>query len=156
MKEIVVVETELSVPYFFAVIEDGFVVKSYFSNDSTGEKITSKIGKRLKKDLKYYFSGLRDVSDYPTKFKATNFTLRVLEEVKKIPYGETRTYKDVAERIGVKGYRAVGRALSLNPVPIIIPCHRVVGSKDLGGYMGKKGERLKRELLMLEKIELDK
>ena len=65
----------------------------------------------------------------------TPFTQKVLLEIQKIPFGQTKTYKEVAEAIGnPKAQRAVGGACGRNPYPLFIPCHRVVGSKDLGGF----------------------
>lgn len=81
--------------------------------------------------------------------RATPFQLRVWEETLRIPYGTTVTYKELATRLGIpSGARAVGQALKKNPVPIIIPCHRVVGKKGLTGFAG--GLEWKRRLINLE------
>lgn len=81
----------------------------------------------------------------------TEFERDVLECTRRIPYGETLTYSEVAEAIGRPGAsRAVGAALGKNPYPIIIPCHRVVGKNSLGGYSGG-GTAVKRKLLEIEK-----
>ena len=83
----------------------------------------------------------------------TRFEEKVYTVVKKIPFGETRTYKWVAEKVGVKGAsRAVGNALNKNPFPIIVPCHRVVNS---GGFPGEYafGADLKKKLLELERTK---
>lgn len=82
----------------------------------------------------------------------TAFTRRVLEETKKIPYGETRSYRDIARAIGMNNAaRAVGQALKRNPVPIIIPCHRVIcEDRTLGGFSMKNVS--KRYLLRLEGV----
>ena len=80
----------------------------------------------------------------------TEFQRRVLSFVASIPPGKTLTYGQVAERLGgPKAARAVGSALGKNPFPLIIPCHRVVGSKGIGGY--SSGVELKRRLLKIEK-----
>ncbi|MGE3610828.1 MAG: methylated-DNA--[protein]-cysteine S-methyltransferase [Bacteriovoracaceae bacterium] len=79
----------------------------------------------------------------------TPFQARVLKEMKKIPYGEIQTYKDLALRMKTKGYQAIGSACGKNPFLLIYPCHRVVGSKDLGGFA--HGLKMKKELLLLEK-----
>ena len=86
----------------------------------------------------------------------TRFEEKVYTVVKKIPFGETRTYKWVAKKIGTsKASRAVGNALNKNPFPIIVPCHRVVDSKgSIGGYAF--GQDLKRRLLELEDAFRDK
>jgi len=76
----------------------------------------------------------------------TPFERRVLFEVMKIPRGEIRTYKNIADAVGTNAYRVVGTALSKNPLPIIIPCHRVVKSDlNIGGYKG--GMEMKKEIL---------
>ena len=84
----------------------------------------------------------------------TVFQIQVWEEIKKIPRGETLSYKQIALTIGrPKSSRAVANACGKNPYPIIIPCHRVVKSNgSLGGYSGKGGRNKKRELLKKERI----
>ncbi len=83
----------------------------------------------------------------------TVFDRSVLRAVRRIPYGETLSYKEVARRVGRPGAsRAVAGALSRNPVPIVIPCHRVIGSDgSLRGFSAPGGMSLKRSLLLLEK-----
>jgi len=79
----------------------------------------------------------------------TEFEQAVLNETKTIPYGETITYAELARRIGRDGAaRAVGQALSKNPYPIVIPCHRVVARSGIGGYSGGVG--VKKKLLEME------
>ncbi|ADE37355.1 methylated-DNA/protein-cysteinemethyltransferase [Methanohalophilus mahii DSM 5219] len=80
----------------------------------------------------------------------TKFQREVLEATRKIPYGQTRTYGQLAEDIGKsKASRAVGRVLNKNPYPLVIPCHRVVAKNSIGGYAG--GKELKKKLLEMEK-----
>ena len=88
------------------------------------------------------------------KLVGTSFQIRVWKEIKKIPHGEIRSYKQIAKAIGrPKSSRAVANACGKNPYPIIIPCHRVVKSDgSLGGYSGIGGKNKKRELLKKEKI----
>jgi methylated-DNA-[protein]-cysteine S-methyltransferase len=98
-----------------------------------------------------YFNG--DKIDFPDEFDlsgATPFQRQVWEVTRLIPYGETRSYKWVAEQMGKSGAsRAVGQALAKNPLPILIPCHRVVNIDGrLGGFSG--GLEMKRRLLNLE------
>ena len=90
------------------------------------------------RQLTEYFAGTRTDFDLPVKPYGTEFQLKVLEELKKIPYGTTCSYADIAERIGQpKAMRAVGAANGRNPIPVIIPCHRVIGSSgDLTGFGG--------------------
>ncbi len=107
--------------------------------------------KGLLDDLKRCFSGEAVELDYPTDLSGTtDFQRRVWSETKKIPRGETRTYSQVAEAIGSpRAYRAVGQALGANPVPMIIPCHRVIGSDgSLTGFGSGLGT--KEWLLRLE------
>jgi methylated-DNA-[protein]-cysteine S-methyltransferase len=105
----------------------------------------------LVKRLRSYFAGERvSFNDKPDPSSASAFQRRVWEITRLIPYGETRSYGWVAGQLGKDGAaRAVGRALGQNPLPVIIPCHRVV-AKDgsLGGYSGGVG--IKKELLRLE------
>lgn len=100
--------------------------------------------------LREYFAGDRKDFDLPLRLHGTVFQLRVLDELRQIPYGETTTYADIAERIGSpKAVRAVGAANARNPIPIIVPCHRVIGSNgNLTGFGG--GLDTKEALLRLE------
>lgn len=105
----------------------------------------------LMERLRIYFGGHK--ADFPDELdlsRATAFQRKVWEVTRLIPYGKTRTYGWVANQIGQpKAMRAVGQALSRNPLPIIIPCHRVIASDGkLGGFTG--GLDMKRSLLSLE------
>lgn len=103
-----------------------------------------------RKQLTEYFAGQRKSFDLELKPTGTEFQLQVLDELQKIPYGTTCSYGDIADRIGrPKAVRAVGAANGRNPIPIIIPCHRVIGaSGDLTGFGG--GLPTKEALLRLE------
>jgi methylated-DNA-[protein]-cysteine S-methyltransferase len=103
-----------------------------------------------RKQLNEYFAGKRKHFDLPLKLNGTEFQLQVLDELQRIPYGETTSYGDIANRIGrPKAVRAVGRANGRNPIPIIVPCHRVIGSNgSLTGFGGGIGA--KQALLRLE------
>lgn len=100
--------------------------------------------------LQAYFEGTLREFDLPLRPGGTEFQRRVLEELRKIPYGMTVSYGDIARRIGKpKAVRAVGAANARNPIPIIIPCHRVIGaSGDLTGFGG--GLAVKQALLRHE------
>ena len=100
--------------------------------------------------LKEYFSRRRKVFDLSVEIRGTDFQQKVWNELKKIPYGETITYGELANRLGDKNFmRAVAAANGANPIPIIIPCHRVIGSDgSLTGYGG--GLDVKQKLLELE------
>ncbi len=100
--------------------------------------------------LSEYFSGSRRQFDLPLDLHGTVFQLAVWRKLLKIPYGKTVSYGELALEIGKpKAAHAVGAAVGANPIPIIIPCHRVIGKKgDLVGFGG--GIELKRRLLVLE------
>lgn len=105
---------------------------------------------RLFKLLDSYFKGKKVLFDMDIDPEGTEFEIKVWRALLRIPYGETRTYGDVAAEIGVKGgARAVGGACAKNPLPIIVPCHRVVGASGLGGYSAG-GAGTKEMLLRLE------
>jgi AraC family transcriptional regulator of adaptative response/methylated-DNA-[protein]-cysteine methyltransferase len=107
-----------------------------------------------KQALLAYFDGRQIPSDLPFDIRATAFQRRVWSYLQSIPYGETRSYRQVAEALGQpSAARAVARACAANPVALAIPCHRVVrGSGDSGGY--RWGLQRKRKLLRLEKAAL--
>ncbi len=102
------------------------------------------------RQLKEYFAGERHEFDLPLRLDGTEFQLLVLEELRRIPYGKTTSYGAIAARIGrPKAVRAVGAANGRNPIPIVVPCHRVIGSGgDLTGFGG--GLDTKEALLRLE------
>ena len=96
----------------------------------------------------YFFEG-RKKFDVAFKISPTNFRLKVYQEMQKIPYGKSITYSDLACKVGSpKAFRAVGTACGKNPLPLIIPCHRVKAKSGLGGFTG--GLNIKRFLLSLE------
>lgn len=101
-----------------------------------------------------YFAGRRKAFDLPLDLsRLTPFQRAVLQETLAIPYGQVRTYGEVAAAVGnPKAARAVGRALGQNPVAVVVPCHRVIGSDgSLHGYSGAGGLATKRFLLDLER-----
>jgi methylated-DNA-[protein]-cysteine S-methyltransferase len=104
--------------------------------------------------LQSYFAGERKNFDLALILEGTDFQKRVWTALRKIPYGETISYKELAEMIGSpKAVRAVGAANGANPIPIIIPCHRVIGNDgSLTGFGG--GLPLKKQLLELESHQL--
>jgi methylated-DNA-[protein]-cysteine S-methyltransferase len=101
--------------------------------------------------LRAYFDGVRRKFDMPVSQKGTSFQKRVWKAVADIPFGETRSYSDIAAAIGnPAAVRAVGAANGRNDVPIVIPCHRVIGSGgELRGYAG--GVAIKEALLAFER-----
>jgi methylated-DNA-[protein]-cysteine S-methyltransferase len=107
------------------------------------------------KQLKQYFAGKNKVLDFEVAVEGTEFQKDVWREIANIPFGETKTYGEIAEAIGrPKAVRAVGGAVGANPVPLVIGCHRVLGaSGKITGYSGGDGLPTKRMLLALEGIQ---
>ena len=103
------------------------------------------------RQLRAYFAGERHAFALPLRPAGTEFEVEVWEELRRIPYGETLSYGELAGRVGNPGAaRAVGRANACNPIPIIVPCHRVIGADgSLTGFGG--GLDTKRRLLDLER-----
>ena len=112
-------------------------------DDRKNKNVLNQLKKYLKGDLKRF--------DCKTDFKGTPFQKRVWSALAKIPYGQTRSYKEIAQSIGhPKAFRAVGNANGQNSIPLIIPCHRVIESNGgLGGF--GHGIEVKRRLLDFEK-----
>lgn len=102
------------------------------------------------RQLQEYFAGKRTVFTMPYALNGTSFQQAVWTQIAKIPYGQTVTYKDIAQAIDKpRAFQATGRAVGANPLAILIPCHRVVGSKgELTGYAF--GLEMKKSLLNLE------
>jgi methylated-DNA-[protein]-cysteine S-methyltransferase len=101
--------------------------------------------------LDEYFAGERTDFDVPMELDGTEFQREVWAELSRIPYAQTISYGELARRVGrPKGPRAVGQANGRNPIPIIVPCHRVLASNGIGGYGG--GLPMKRALLAVEGV----
>ena len=102
------------------------------------------------RELKEYFAGKRREFTFPLDLRGTDFQVKCWRALLDIPYGETRTYADIARAVGQpRGFRAVGLANNRNPIAIVVPCHRVIASDGtLCGYGG--GLDVKRRLLELE------
>ncbi len=135
--------------------DDPSIVKNRLMANQPDAQETIKQFLPLTKELDRYIKGEKIEFDVPVDLSALpSFTQEVLKEVKKIPYGETRTYGWLAKRIGLKNAaRAVGNALKANPIPIIIPCHRVIrGDGTIGGF--SLGIHIKKRLLSIEGIAL--
>ena len=116
-------------------------------------KSPSKFAKEVQSQLNAYFNGKLKKFDVPLHVEGSDFSLKVFKELTKIPYGKTKSYKQIAEKIKEpKSARAVGRVSGSNKIPIIIPCHRIVGSNgELVGYSGGGGLLFKSYLQLLEK-----
>jgi methylated-DNA-[protein]-cysteine S-methyltransferase len=112
---------------------------------------TPAVLKEAAAQLEEYFARGRREFDVPLGLDGTEFQRDVWAELTRIPYGETMSYGELARRVGrPKGSRAVGQANGKNPIPIIVPCHRVVARAGIGGYGG--GLPVKRALLALEGV----
>jgi len=134
---------------FFNVETDGQVVKrAFFSKDPVFERGSSE----LSLQLEAYFSGERVEFDCILEPDVSSFVSEVLRVVRSIPYGNVKTYGEIAMMVK-SSPRAVGQALKRNPIPILIPCHRVVAKSGIGGYSA--GVELKRALLELEGLIFD-
>lgn len=130
----------------------GLVFSDYKKEDEI-EKETELI-KKAYTQLEEYLSGKRTEFNIEIEMIGTEFQKKVWKELLNIPYGETRSYKDIAIAIGnEKACRAVGNANNKNPIAIIVPCHRVVGSDgSMTGYAG--GLNIKEKLLKIEKCSV--
>lgn len=135
------------------VEENGQIIRILWDKDTKEEVIQkdTKLLEEASKQIEEYLDGKRTKFELPLKLNGTEFMKKVWKALQEIPYGETRTYKQIAEKIGnPKAVRAVGMANNKNKIPIIIPCHRVIGSNGkLIGYA--LGLDKKQWLLDLEK-----
>ncbi len=104
---------------------------------------------QISAEMAAYFAGSRSGFATPVAPKGSPFQHRFYAALCAIPYGETRTYGDLARELGVSA-QAIGQACGANPIPIIIPCHRVLAADGLGGYSGAGGIEAKVALLKLE------
>jgi methylated-DNA-[protein]-cysteine S-methyltransferase len=131
--------------------EDGFITALDFSGAPEEMLPGSALTDRARQELKEYFEGTRTVFDLPLAPYGSPFMKKVWDSLLTIPYGKTASYKEIAKAAGnAKACRAVGMANNRNPIPIIIPCHRVIGSDgSLVGYGG--GLNIKKALLELER-----
>jgi methylated-DNA-[protein]-cysteine S-methyltransferase len=150
-------------PLLCVVGEDGSVVRIEFENGRDAQKVTRKLaaeGFRVEEDahrtaevrrqLEEYFAGERQTFELSLAPEGTPFERTVWTELSRIPYGQTRSYVEIARAIGRPGAaRAVGRANGANPIPIVVPCHRVIGANgSLTGFGG--GLDVKSRLLEIE------
>ena len=122
--------------------------------ERTRERAASPVLKEAARQLDRYFRRKLRHFDLPLAARGTDFQQRVWKMMRDIPYGETATYGGMAMALG-SGPRAIGMACGRNPIPIIVPCHRVLasGGKE-GGFSGGRGLPTKRQLLALEGVVL--
>lgn len=129
----------------------GLLTAVEFDAQPVGGRVDDPLLDEAERQLREYFAGERRTFDLPLANDGTEFQRKVWGELRRIPYGETATYGEVARRLGYEPVvsRAVGAANGANPLPILVPCHRVVGADgSLTGYAG--GAERKRVLLELE------
>lgn len=133
------------------VEENGKLCNLRFGMQEIGETEETSLIKEAIRQLDQYLEGKRKSFDLPLEMDGTEFQKKVWQALREIPYGETISYKELAQRVGSpKGYRAVGGANNKNPIPIIVPCHRVIGANGtLVGFA--LGLATKEKLLELEK-----
>ncbi|MDC7246063.1 MAG: methylated-DNA--[protein]-cysteine S-methyltransferase [Sphaerochaetaceae bacterium] len=142
--------------YHVLIAERDGSIHTIFSNTdshqhpSLGEERETDVIREASMQLKQYFEKSRRTFTFPIEITGTPFQRRVYNALLEIPYGQTASYKEIAERAGSpKGYRAVGNTVNRNPLWIAVPCHRVIGSDgSLVGYAG--GLQMKKKLLEIE------
>lgn len=121
-----------------------------WTRSAKSSRTNDPILKKAALQLAEYFAGRRTKFDLPLRPDGTDFQKSVWRMMQKIPAGKTRSYGEVAANLN-SGARAVGTACGRNPIPIIIPCHRILGANGaMGGYSGQGGTTTKQKLLALE------
>lgn len=150
--KIIADEKGVTESYFCGNSDESLMAYFRSNPDQTGNAITHEAAKQLTE----YFAGARKSFDLPLAPAGTDFQRQVWDGLLTIPFGEAKTYGEMAAQIGKpKAYRAVGGANGKNPIGIFIPCHRVIAAKGkLGGYSG--GLEYKEFLLKLEGIPYEK
>lgn len=150
MKNTIFIETTLGLIGISEI--DGFITELFFAKDTNNKAGGQEtlLLKEAEKQVIEYLSGTRQVFDLPLAATGTDFQKLVWETLRTIPYGETRSYQQVAEMIGKpNAFRAVGMANNKNPILLVTPCHRVIGKNGkLMGYVN--GLAVKEKLLKLE------
>ena len=127
--------------------EDGQIIRLSWHDHAEGTPTA--LLEDARRQLEAYFRGDLKLFDLPLAPKGNPFQQTVFAAMSEIPYGETRTYGSIADELGTFG-QPVGQACGANPIPIIIPCHRVLSATGLGGYSGAGGLDTKITLLKLE------
>lgn len=134
--------------------EDSHIIRIEITDENENKNL-NKMQNEIKNKFVDYFNGKGLLDDLPIKINATPFREKVYVELLKVSYGQTVTYKDLALRINnPNAARAVGSAMKNNPLPFVIPCHRVVGTNNPGAYA--YGADLKYFLLDMEKANAHK
>lgn len=130
------------------LIEDGGAITA-LAWGVAARQDASQLLARAARQLAEYDAGRRQDFDLPLRVKATDFQRAVCDAMSAIPFGYTRTYGEIARDLGVPA-QSIGQACGANPIPIIIPCHRVMGAKGLTGFSGAGGVETKVALLRHE------
>jgi methylated-DNA-[protein]-cysteine S-methyltransferase len=128
-----------------------FLERISFLNSTLTEKSNHSILEQTSIEIKSYLQGKLKDFTIPIDlayFSDSEFQISVWKEIAKIDFGKTTTYKDISQALDTKGYQAVGTATGNNPIPVIVGCHRVLGTDGLGGFSG--GIELKKILLSIE------
>ena len=137
---------------------DRGLARIHFDPEGQEDELARVFGRRVlrspiddvRRELEEYFDGRRREFDLPLDLRVASFNAEVLAELARVPYGVTTTYGTLADKVGhPKAARAVGTVMNRNPIPIVLPCHRVVGANgSLTGYAGGLDRKL--QLLQLE------
>ena len=126
------------------------IIKIFGKKVKIDESLIDVDERRIERDMNFYFAGKLKRFNYKIKYEKIPAQLRALmRALVKIPYGETRTYGEIGRMLNMHP-RKVGMLCAKNPLPIIVPCHRVVGKYGMGGY--SYGKELKTKLLELESL----
>nr|WP_243431467.1 methylated-DNA--[protein]-cysteine S-methyltransferase [Algoriphagus lutimaris] len=131
-------------------LDEGKLTLLQFTEDPVSDESLEGMVKEVKHQLDEYLSGKRKVFDLPLDLKGTDFQKSVWQAVNEIPFGQTTTYMKLSQKLGnPAAIRAVGAAIGANPILVIVPCHRIIGTNgQLTGYAG--GLERKQALLELE------
>lgn len=129
--------------------DEGFIVSVDWGWGSIQEE--TPLLQEAKKQFDAYFDGQLKQFNLPIRPFGTAYQLKVWQALQTIPFGETLSYQELAQIVGGSP-RSIGGANGANPIPLIIPCHRVIGKSGLGGYSGGEGIETKEYLLNMEKL----
>ncbi|MEQ5871111.1 methylated-DNA--[protein]-cysteine S-methyltransferase [Sagittula sp. NFXS13] len=129
--------------------DDGAITTLRWASDGSVTTASSAILQEAETQLSAYFAGTRTRFDLPLRVVGSEFQRAICDAITAIPFGETRTYGDIARDLAVPA-QAVGQGCGSNPIPLLIPCHRVLGRNGLGGFSGSGGVEAKVWLLRHE------
>jgi len=161
MRETLIAIPNDVIPFTLCLDSDGVPVRAWYLPVNEAAEAMLMAGRvceeksfahyAVSEQLRAYFQGERIAFDTPMGPRGTDFQRRIWEEMRRIPYGEVVSYGELAHRVGCRAYRAVGQACHRNPLPLLVPCHRVIAAGGrLGGFGG--GEDIKRLLLRHEGV----